>query len=103
MLEHFNNVRNGTANNKSYTAPMLLITGPPGTGKSCLINSIADLAEIMELDRPIRTAYMGIAAINIGGNTLNSTFDIPLEMNKGQGTSKRCKPWDPDRLQEFKE
>ena len=65
-------------------------------------NSIADLAEIMKLDRPIRTAYMRIAAINIGGNTLNSTLDIPLEMNKGQGTFKRCKPWDPDQLQEFK-
>ena len=46
---------------------MLLITGSPGTGKSWLIQSITKLAELMELENPIKTAFMGIAALKING------------------------------------
>ena len=49
MYKDFQNVRNGTVNAKSYTAPMLLITGPHGTDKSWLIRFITDLAELMGL------------------------------------------------------
>ena len=103
MREHFNNVRNGSASDKSYTAPMLLITGSPGTGKSWLIRSITDLSELMELETPVKMAFMGIAAINIDGHTINSFLDVPLEMNKGVGTSKRIKPWDKNKLEAFKQ
>ena len=37
MQEHFMNVKSGNANGMMYTAPILLITGSPGTGKSWLI------------------------------------------------------------------
>jgi hypothetical protein len=103
MQEHFKHVRDGSANENSYAAPALQITGKPGTGKSWLIRSITELAEIMDLETTIRTAYMGIASINIQGLTMNSFLDIPIEMSKQSGTSKRVKPWDPDRLQAFKE
>jgi len=53
----------------------------------------------MDLEIPLKTAFMGIAAINIDGNTMNSFLDVPLEMNKGTGTSKRIKPCNTDRLQ----
>jgi hypothetical protein len=56
----------------------------------------------MDLGTPIKTAFMGIAAININGYTMNSFLDIPIEMNEGGGSTKRMKPWDPDRLQQFK-
>ena len=86
MQKHFMNIKNGFACNKAYTAPILLITGSPGTGKSWLIQSITELAELMELETPIKTAFMGIAALNINGYTMNSFLDIPLEMNEGSGT-----------------
>jgi hypothetical protein len=56
----------------------------------------------MSLETPIKTAFMGIAAINIGGYTMNSSLDIPVELNEGSGSSKHFKPWDADRLQHFK-
>ena len=88
MYQHLQNVRNGSTNNTSYTAPMLLVTGPIGTSKSWWIQLLTDLAELMELETPVKTAFMGIATINIDANTMNSFLDIPLEMNKGNGTSK---------------
>jgi len=103
MQEHFMNIKIGFTNNMSYTAPILLITGSPGTGKSWLIQSITELAELMELETPIKTAFMGIAALNINGYTMNSLIDVPLEMNEGSGATKRIKPWDPDCLQTFKQ
>jgi hypothetical protein len=103
MYKHFHNIRNGTTNEMSYTAPMLMITGGPGTGKSWLIRSITDLAELMELETPVKTSFMGIAALNIGGFTMNSFLDVPTEMSRNTGTTKRIIPWNTDRLQEFKQ
>ena len=34
---------------------------------------------------------------------MNSFLDVPLEMNEGNGTSTRVKPWDEGRLQAFKQ
>ena len=31
------------------------------------------------------------------------SLDVPLEMNEGNGTSTKVKPWDSDRLQAFKQ
>jgi len=50
---------------------MLLITGSPETGKSWLNQSITELAEIMELETPIKTALIGIPALNIDGYTID--------------------------------
>ena len=57
----------------------------------------------MDLDIPVKTAFMGIAALNIDGYTMNSFFYVPLEMNEGNETSTKVKPWDLDRLQAFKQ
>ena len=86
MYKHSYNVKNGTANNNSYMAPMLLITGPPGTSKILIIRPFTDLADLMELKTPLRTAFMGIDAINIDGYTMNSFLDMPIEMKKVTGT-----------------
>ena len=65
MLEHVMNVKSGNANGLTYTQPILLITGSPVTGKSWLIKIIAELAKLMNLGIPVKTACMGIAALNI--------------------------------------
>ena len=49
-----------------------------------------------DLDAPIRAAWMGIAAINIGGSTLCTLFDIPTN------PTKDIKPWNANHLEEFK-
>ncbi len=82
------NVKSGNANGMMYTAPILLITGSPSTGKSWLIKTITELAKLMDLDIPVKTAFMGIAALNIDGYSINSFLDVSLEMNEGIGTSK---------------
>ncbi len=46
---------------------------------------------------------MRVAALKIDGYTMNSFLDVPLEMNEGNGTSTRVKPWDEGRLQAFKQ
>ena len=97
------NVKSGNANGMMYTTPILLITGSPGTGESWLIKTITELAKSIDLDIPVKTAFMGIAALNIDGYTMNSFLDVPLEMNEGNGTSTKVKPWDADRLQAFKQ
>ncbi len=56
------NVKSGNANGMMYTATILPITGSPRTGKSWLTKIITELAELMDLDIPVRTAFMGIAA-----------------------------------------
>ena len=56
------NTKSVIANGMMYTAPILLITGSPRTGKSWLIKIITELAKLMNLDIPVKTAYMGIAA-----------------------------------------
>ena len=46
----------------------------------------------MDLDIPVRTVFMIIAALNIDGCTTNSFLYVPLEMNEGNGTYKsQCK------------
>ena len=97
------NVKSGYASGMMHTTAILLIAGSPGTVKSWLIKTITELAELMDLDIPVKTAFMGIAALNIDGYTMNSFLDVPLEMNEGNGTSTRVKHWDEDRLQAFKQ
>ena len=104
VYKHFQHIRDGTSKLKTYIPPTLLVTGNPGTGKSWLIHSISDLATtVMGLDDPIKTSFMGIAAININGFTINSLFDIPVDVHIGLGDFRCVKPWDVDKLAEFKQ
>ena len=104
VYNHFLHIRDGTNTHKSYVPPTLLVTGNPGTGKSWLIHSISDLATtVMDLDEPIKVSFMGIAAININGFTINSLFDIPVDLNLGLGDFRCVKPWDVDKLVGFKD
>ena len=83
------NVKSGNANGMMYTAPILLITESPRTGKRWLIKAMTELAELIDLDIPIKTAFMGIVALHIDGYTMNSFLDVPLEMNEGNGTATK--------------
>ena len=98
MQEHFMNGKSGNANGIIYTAPILLITGSLGSGKSLFIKIVTEFTEFMNLYMPVRTEFMGIAALNIDGYTMNSFLDVPLEMNEGNGTSTKVKSWDADRF-----
>ena len=51
----------------------LFITGPAGTGKSYLLNKY-----IKEHDNVLVCAPTGIAALNIGGDTMHKVFHIPI-------------------------
>ena len=57
-------------------APNILITGDPGSGKSYLIDTICELASIMEVGHVATCSYNGIAAVNIDGSTICSLFSI---------------------------
>lgn len=80
VFRHFKCIRYGTTKTKKHSTPNLLVTGAPGTGKSWLIDVITELAELMELEKPINTGFMRIAAINIDGYTMNSVLDIPMNV-----------------------
>ena len=56
----------------------------------------------MDIDIPVKTAFMGIAALRVDGCTMNSFSDVPVEMNESNGTSTKVNPWDANRLQAFK-
>ena len=55
--------------------PILLVTGGPGTGKSFCINIITQLGDIMEINLR-RVCFMGVAAVNINGSTIQKFFQI---------------------------
>ncbi len=57
----------------------------------------------MEIGSPTMTSFMGIDVINIGGFALNSFCAVSMGMSEGIRTSKRCKPWDPTKLQASKQ
>lgn len=59
-----------------HTRENLYITGKAGTGKTTLLKYIVENTT----KRIVVTASTGIAAINAGGVTLHSLFNIPLEV-----------------------
>lgn len=71
----------------------MFITGEGGAGKSYLTKAIIDYCE-QKKKQILVCAPTGIAAQNVGGATLHSTFRIDLKI---QTPSKRCK--DKQRLQ----
>ena len=57
-------------------APMILLTGDPGTGKSYATMTVMELANLTNSGLAIGTSYNGIAAFNIDGQTLCQTLGI---------------------------
>ena len=97
--DHFEAIRSHKAFAKDYEAPNLLVCGKPGSGKSKLIETLDGMAEIMKVGQQMKCAYMGAAAVNIGGTTLLGPWNIPV-FNKGEKRS--FLGWDLNKLQAFK-
>jgi len=76
--EYFERI--GTVRQRLHTevdAPMLLMTGDPGAGKSYVIETLVELAYLMEAGHAQTTSFNGIAAVNIDGTTLCRLLSIP--------------------------
>ena len=97
MKKHFQHLRNGIP--PGYNAPILLVTGGPGCGKSYIVDVFDRVSQIMSVGEQIRVAFLGIAAVNINGATMIRLFDIPTFQKKG---NQRVRDWNPKRLEEFK-
>ena len=73
--------------NPRPSAPLLIVDGPAGTGKSCTINIVKQMAQMI-LQQPgdnpecpfiLLCAPTGTAAVNIKGQTLHSTFGFTFD------------------------
>jgi DNA replication protein DnaC len=65
---------------------MLFVTGKPGTGKSTLVRALRERLSHRNL---IVLSFTGTAALNVGGQTINSFFMMPprlLELGWANGT-----------------
>lgn len=99
MRSHFDALNDGTAKDGSYEAPVLLITGGPGVGKSYVVHTLAGLAKEMDAGDQVRMAYIGIAAVGIDGYSACSLMDIPTEFDKR--SREKARRWKTDRLSQF--
>lgn len=59
----------------AYTNTSLFITGKAGTGKTTFIKGIQEIVD----KNFIVLAPTGIAAMNVGGQTIHSFFGLPFE------------------------
>src|SRR6266516_6030288 len=66
-----------------HTCKNIFLTGKAGTGKTTFLHQIKEESS----KRMVITAPTGVAAINAGGMTLHSFFQLPLGMHI-PGTSK---------------
>jgi len=77
MADYFIQLGSGQALQQlSSTTAHFLLTGDPGTGKSYVIDAITELATILKIGHVAACSYNGIAAVNIDGSTLCSSFAI---------------------------
>jgi hypothetical protein len=82
----------------------LLVTGGPGTGKSYLAFLIDYMCDICGFGVMVKTAYAGVAASHVGGQTLCSLFQIPFaekldEVNSRIPRQDQIRPLEPANLQ----
>ena len=101
MKSHFDALNDGRAKEKGYEAPVLLVTGGPGVGKSYVVHTLAGLAKEMDAGDQVRMAYIGIAAVGIDGYSACSLMDIPTDFDKQ--SRQKARPWSKDRLSQFKQ
>jgi hypothetical protein len=76
-------------------APRLLLTGDPGTGKTYVIETVCELAIILEIGTVSTCSYNGIAAVTVDGSTICSLFSI----NDTRVSGSKCKLDDTSVLQ----
>jgi hypothetical protein len=104
MREHYRAVCDGSSQHKKYDAPLLLVCGGPGNGKSKLVESLDDIALLMNAGMQVKTAFLGVAAVNIGGSSMCSLFDIPTERRNREGgpdIKKVILPWSEEKKKKF--
>ena len=65
-------------------SPHLLLTGDPGSGKSYVIETICELAALMNVGTIATCSYNGIAAVNIDGTTICTLFKINDRSSSGR-------------------
>ena len=104
MREHYRAVREGRSQATRYNAPLLLVCGGPGNGKSKLIETLDGVASLMGAGTQVKSAYLGVAAVNIGGSSLCSLFDIPTERRESGGVDfkKSILPWSDEKKRKFR-
>ena len=59
--------------------PITLITGGPGTGKSFCIEKILALGKIWGIENIVKSCFMGVAAVNIDGQTIQKFFKFSVD------------------------
>ena len=96
---HFEAIRSGKSETKGYEAPLLLISGKPGNGKSKIIEAMDGITSKMKVGDQMKCAYMGAAAVNIGGTTFLKSWNVPV-FNDGEKI--KIQPWNQNRLQALK-
>jgi hypothetical protein len=104
IRQHFRAICDGSSKDKKYNAPLLLVCGGPGNGKSKLVTTVDGISSLMNVGTQVKTSYLGVAAVNIGGSTLCSLFDIPTERRKGKDGvdfKKIILPWSDKKKRKF--
>ena len=104
IREHFRAIRDGRSQQQSYNAPVLLLCGGPGNGKSKLVETVGDISMLMGVGVQIKTAYLGVAAVNIGGSSMCSLFEIPTERQNVKGgvnIKQMILPWSEEKKRNF--
>jgi len=99
MRTHFVALKDGSEKEDNYEAPILLVTGGPGVGKSYVVHTLAGLAKEMDVGDQVRMAYIGIAAVGIDGYSACSLMDIPTDFDKE--SREKARGWNMDRLTQF--
>lgn len=103
MREHFRALYDGRALEKDYNPPLLLVCGGPGNGKSELVKTFDGMTNLMGVGEQVKTAYLGVAAVNIGGTALCTLLNIPTDRDpRKRDNQNTIVPWSTDRKQKFK-